>query len=315
MFCYNCATGQSQIWSQTEIQNSTQYCTVKWYLQTCTSWGHQRFRSLYLLHCRWQPGMRHHWQHVHRWLSKVDIMTWESWQICNWTEAFRIGHECSNIEQRTWLWLRRLLSLSTAATVSEWHAPAEVCQQGALCRHPFMQNLAKRRATMQVTKCMPFANVKQDSANYKKKTWSAEDGSSPTVDMTVKMPVCILVVAMAMLSRLYGTIGDSRNSRSSFQPSRSIAVSKISHFLHFARSMDAIASRNKYLQRSGYVSRCCACSFMWCIWRHQCHAGAYNRFLTETRHVISKTTVMMMHSWATETHTYQPLQCQSSLIM
>lgn len=72
---------------------------------------------------------------------------------------------------------------------------------------------------------------------------------SPNADTTEKVTKCILVVAIAMLRRLYGTIGDSLSSSRSFQPSRSIAVSRISHFFHLARSIEAMTSLNRYLHQ------------------------------------------------------------------
>ena len=76
----------------------------------------------------------------------------------------------------------------------------------------------------------------------------------PNADTTVNVTKCIFVVAMAMFSRLYGTMGDSRSNSNSFQPSRSIAVSRMSHFFHLARSIDAIASRSKYLCHALVIS-------------------------------------------------------------
>ncbi|KAL0025945.1 hypothetical protein WJX77_005777 [Trebouxia sp. C0004] len=72
--------------------------------------------------------------------------------------------------------------------------------------------------------------------------------SSPMADTMANTQKCILVVAMAIFNKLYGTIGERRSNSSSFQPSLSIAASSMSHFFHFALTIDTMTSRNKYLQ-------------------------------------------------------------------
>ena len=89
---------------------------------------------------------------------------------------------------------------------------------------------------------------------------------------------CILVVAMAIFNKLYGTIGERRSNSSSFQPSLSIAASSMSHFFHFALTIDTMTSRNKYLHlwaRSWLTKQNNAhslvCQVLACVSQHEVH--------------------------------------------
>ena len=52
---------------------------------------------------------------------------------------------------------------------------------------------------------------------------------------------------MAIFSRLYGMIGDSRMINTSFHPSFSSAASIYFHFFHLLFTNDSTQSRNRYL--------------------------------------------------------------------